>query len=120
VHETVADVTECIAFEATVPIKKLFLEHLQSIAQLLGRISVVMEMDFHIAESPFRQTGNPIEVRRIVLFGRVEERVLRHTPTAIHNVLHRPRILTDPAFDSFDLLRPSGTGPTRFEMVGDT
>src|SRR5262249_60960635 len=78
-----------------------------------------MQMYFNFSESPSTQPGQGVQVIRLVLPGRVEERVLRRLPVAVAEFAEPLGVFLDPPADPLLGLGGRRAAESRLVVVGD-
>jgi len=76
------------------------LERQQLAAQVVGRVAVVMQMNFHLAETGPAQLREPIEIIRLIFLDRKEERIARRPAVAVAEATELQGEFSDPSFDA--------------------
>src|SRR3972149_8602760 len=84
-----------------------------------GGVAVVMKVHFNVGDSGVRQARNAVDDLAIILFGRIEEGVLRSTAKAVAHFRGNQWPMVRPAVDPFERNRVRYATATRLEMVGE-
>ncbi len=89
------------------------------LAQAIGRIVVVMQMNLDLAETHPAQFDQRVQVFRAVLLTGIEERMDRWPPIGVEQTGAQDRVLVAPARDARPLGRVVGRLPLRLEVIDE-
>ncbi len=95
------------------------LEHFQGSTKILRSIAVMMEMDFHFAETGTTEIGQEIKVFGFVVLDRIKERVAWRLTVAIAEPAEETGIVMDPALDPCPRHAGGSVASLGFEVIGD-
>ena len=119
VDEAEGDGAVTAAAKQPVSVEQRLGEAAQAIAQRIGRIPVVMKMDFDIAEPAPTEICQRVEQLGPISFLREEERVLWRAAVGVGEPFRKSRIPLDPCGDACALYSGVGGSVVGLEMVGD-
>ena len=99
--------------------KKRFGETPKSLAQRVGSITIMVEMDFHVAQTSVAQFCERVEQLGAIPFLRKKERVLRGAAVAVGEPLSKSRIPFDPCRHARPFDDGIGGSVAGLKMIGD-
>jgi hypothetical protein len=91
----------------------------KALAEGVGRVVVMMVMDFDFTEAGAAETGDAVDVRGVVFVDREEEGMPRWAAVGVAKAFEEARVVLDPALNTRRGAVGVDVAVLRFVVVGD-
>jgi hypothetical protein len=115
--EPVGNLASRVFPQQAVLMKECLLELFEGLPEILGRVVIVVEVNFDVAVPSATQTGELLDRFGSIHLGREKKRVLRGAAARILNAVDGSRVFPQPAIDPFALNVQRRVADHRFVVV---